>query len=74
MQSVAEPHMESSGLPPLTLEQRAALRDSIRTEGVLSPIVQDQFGAVICRGDAVTGQHAEGEWLGQSLLAELLVH
>src|SRR5690349_13351724 len=47
MQTTAEPRLEPLGLPPLTPDQRIALRDSIRAEGILSPIVQDQFGAVI---------------------------
>ena len=34
---------------------------------------QDLFGAVRRGGDAVGGQHAQGERLGQPLLAELLV-
>jgi site-specific DNA-methyltransferase (adenine-specific) len=34
-------------LPPLTPEQRNSLRDSIRAEGIHTPIVQDQHGQVI---------------------------
>ena len=34
-------------LPPLTPEQRDSLRDSIRAEGIHTPIVQDQYGNVI---------------------------
>ena len=34
-------------LPPLNPEQRHSLRDSIRVEGIHSPIVQDQHGEII---------------------------
>ena len=44
MQTAAEPRLELLGLPSLTPDQRTALKDSIRAEGILSPIVQDQFG------------------------------
>src|SRR5262245_20955484 len=34
-------------LPTLTTEQRDSLRDSIRAEGIYTPVVQDQHGQVI---------------------------
>ena len=41
------PKNDEALLPPLTTEQRDTLRDSIRAEGIHTPIVQDQHGQVI---------------------------
>jgi ParB-like chromosome segregation protein Spo0J len=49
MKTAAQPVLKTDNLllPPLTTEQRDGLRDSIRAEGIHSPIVQDQHGQVI---------------------------
>jgi site-specific DNA-methyltransferase (adenine-specific) len=49
MKTAAQPVLKSAEmlLPPLTTEQRDSLRDSIRVEGIHTPIVQDQHGQII---------------------------
>ncbi len=49
MRTAVEPVRTANDLllPPLTPDQRDALRDSIRAEGIHTPIVQDQHGKVI---------------------------
>jgi site-specific DNA-methyltransferase (adenine-specific) len=49
MKTAAEPVPQNDDLllPPLTTEQRDCLRESIRAEGIHTPVVQDQHGQVI---------------------------
>jgi ParB-like chromosome segregation protein Spo0J len=49
MKTAAEPVGQNDDplLPPLTTEQRDSLRESIRAEGIHTPVVQDQHGHVL---------------------------
>jgi hypothetical protein len=41
------PNNDDLLLPPLTTEQRDSLGESIRAEGIHTPVVQDQHGQVL---------------------------